>query len=124
MPFARISLHRGKSPEYLQTLSHQLHEALVEAFGIPPEDRFHAIHQHEVGELVYDTSYLGGPRSHDFVLVAITGGKPRDTATKRHFYRVLVARLEQVIGLSPEDVMVIINTTEGEAWSFAGGRGN
>ena len=47
MPYARISLHRGKSAEYLQALSHGVHDALVEAFAIPVGDRFHIIHQHD-----------------------------------------------------------------------------
>lgn len=73
MPYARISLHRGKSPDYLQALSQGLHDALVESFNIPVADRFHVIHQHEVGEMIIDPNYLGGPRSHDYVLIAITG---------------------------------------------------
>eukprot|EP01132_Coremiostelium_polycephalum_P023298 gene23298-27715_t len=103
MPYARISLHRGKSPEYLQALSQGLHDALVESFKIPDADRFHVIHQHEIGEMIIDPNYLGGPRSHDYVLVE---------------------RLEAAIGLSPEDVMVVITTTAADEWSFAGGRGN
>ncbi|WDU65243.1 tautomerase family protein [Pseudomonas poae] len=124
MPYARISLQRGKTPEYLQALSQGLHDALVETFAIPVADRFHVIHQHDAGELIIDANYLGGPRSADYVLIAITGGKPRDTATKRRFYQLLAQRLNAAIGLDPEDVMVVISTTAAEDWSFAGGRGN
>jgi len=124
MPFARISLHRGKSPEYLRRLSEELHEALVESFEVPASDRFQVIHQHEVGELIFDRDYLGGPRSEDFVLIAITAGRIRDTATKRRFYRRLVERLSVAPGIDPEDVMVVISTTQADEWSFGGGRGN
>ncbi|WP_273825885.1 MULTISPECIES: tautomerase family protein [Pseudomonas] len=124
MPFARISLHRGKSPDYLERLSQSLHEALVESFDVPPTDRFQVIHQHEVGELIFDGYYLGGPRSQDYVLIAITAGRSRETAVKQAFYRTLVARLQAALGLDPEDVMVVITTTAADEWSFAGGRGN
>jgi len=124
MPFARISLHRGKPPEYLRRLSEALHEALVESFEVPPADRFQVIHQHEVGELIFDRDYLGGPRSEDFVLIAITAGRIRDTATKQRFYRRLVERLRVAPGIDPEDVMVVISTTQADEWSFGGGRGN
>ncbi|WP_017903918.1 tautomerase family protein [Pseudomonas asplenii] len=124
MPFARISLHRGKSPEYLERLSQSLHEALVESFEVPATDRFQVIEQHEVGELIFDRHYLGGPRSQDYVLIAITAGRPRETAVKQAFYRTLVARLQAALGLDPEDVMVVITTTAADEWSFAGGRGN
>ena len=124
MPYARISLHRGKPAEYLHALSHSVHDALVEAFAIPAGDRFHVIHQHDVGELIVDADYLGGPRSADFVLIAITGGKPRDTATKQRFYQAVTQRLSASIRLDPEDVMIVISTTAAEDWSFGGGRGN
>ncbi|MCU1742150.1 MULTISPECIES: tautomerase family protein [Pseudomonas] len=124
MPFARISLHRGKSSEYLLRLSEELHEALVESFEVPATDRFQVIHQHEVGELIFDRDYLGGPRSEDFVLIAITAGRIRDTATKQRFYRRLVERLRVAPGIDPEDVMVVISTTQADEWSFGGGRGN
>ncbi|MBV6749363.1 tautomerase family protein [Pseudomonas chlororaphis] len=124
MPFARISLHRGKSPAYLRRLSEALHEALVESFEVPATDRFQVIHQHEVGELIFDRDYLGGPRSEDFVLIAITAGRIRDTETKRRFYRRLVERLSVAPGIDPEDVMVVITTTRADEWSFGGGRGN
>lgn len=124
MPFARISLHRGKSAEYLRALSQGLHDALVESFEVPLADRFQVIDQHEAGELIFDPGYLGGPRSHDFVLIAITAGRPRSTLTKQRFYQDLVTKLNRATGLDPEDVMVIVTTTEAEAWSFGGGRGN
>ena len=124
MPFARISLHRGKSAEYLQALSQGLHEALVESFEVPLADRFQVIDQHETGELIFDPDYLGGPRSHDFVLIAITAGRLRSQQTKQGFYQDLVKKLNRATGLDPEDVMVVVTTTEDEDWSFGGGRGN
>ena len=68
--------------------------------------------------------YSGGPRNHDFVLIAITAGRPRSIATKQRFYQELVSKLNHALGLDPENVMVVITTTEAEDWSFAGGRGN
>ena len=121
MPFVRISLLRGKTPAYLQALSDQIHQALTETFDVPADDRFQAIHQHEPGELIFDRTYLGGPRSDDFVLIAITAGKPRSTEVKKAFYRRLVERLAQSPGLRPEDVMIVITTTASDEWSFSRG---
>lgn len=121
MPFARISLLRGRSPDDLRALSASLHQALVEAFDVPPDDRFQVIHQLEPGELIFDRHYLGGPRSDDFVLIQIAAGRPRSTAVKQAFYRRLVALLAAAPGLRPEDVMVIISTSGADEWSFGGG---
>ena len=121
MPFARISLMKGKSPEYLRALSNSVHRALVEAFEVPPDDRFQVIHQHEPGEMIFDRHYLGGPRSDDFVLICITAGWLRGTPVKKAFYKRLVAVLAEAPGVRPEDVMVVINTTNRDEWSFSGG---
>ncbi len=40
---------------------------------------------------------------------------------KHAFYRRLVERLRDAPGIRPEDVMVIINTTETIDWSFGSG---
>jgi phenylpyruvate tautomerase PptA (4-oxalocrotonate tautomerase family) len=122
MPFARVSLLKGKPPEFIRSLSDNLHHALVDAFDVPADDRFQAFHQHEPGEFVFDRHYLGGARSDDFVLIAITAGRPRSTDTKKAFYGRLVALLAERPGLRPEDVMVVITTTGSDDWSFGGGR--
>lgn len=122
MPFTRIYLLRGKPPAYLQAVSDGLHQALVEAFEVPPEDRFQAIHQHEPSELVFDRRYLGGPRSDNFVLVSVMAGRPRSADTKRAFYRCLVERLAESPGIPAHDVMIVIGTTGAEDWSFSDGR--
>jgi len=121
MPFTRISLHSGKSAEYLRALSDSLHQAMVDTFEVPPADRFHVFHPHAPGELVYDRDYLGGPRSDDFVLIAITAGRPRSTDAKRRFYGRLAQALAESPGVAPRDVMVVITTTQAEDWSFASG---
>ena len=124
MPMSRISLLKGKSPEYLRALGDSLHAAMVEAFNVPPTDRFQVIHQHEPHELMFDRHYEseGGARSDDFVLIAITAGKPRGTELKQAFYRRLVERLAEAPGINPTDVMVVITTTQLDEWSFSAGR--
>jgi len=121
MPFARISLLRGKSPVFLHALSDNLHRALVEEFEVPRDDRFQVIHQHVREELIFDRNYLSGPRSDNFVLICITAGRQRETRVKQAFYRRLVELLSDAPGIRPEDVMVIINTTGVEDWSFGCG---
>ena len=121
MPFTRISLRKGKSPDYLKAISASLDQALVEAFQVPEKDKFQVFHQLEPGELVFDRNYLGGPRSDDFIHFHISTGKPRTREVKQRFYRRLVDRLKQSPGVRPEDVMVIIAESPYEDWSFASG---
>lgn len=122
MPTVRISLLRGKQPEYLRELADTVYQAMHEAFDVPVNDRFVMIHQHEPHEFAFDRNYLGGPRSDDFVLIAITIGRPRDGQTRQAFYRRLTALLGENLRIAGEDVMVQITTSESDDWSFGGGR--
>lgn len=121
MPFTRISLIRGKSPDYLRAIQKSLQQALEEAFDVPLNDRFVAIHQHEPGELSFDRDYLGGPRSDDFIVFAISAGRPRTEETKRGFFKRLVELLAAEPGVRPEDVMIIITTSKSDEWSLSHG---
>lgn len=121
MPMSRISLLKGKPPEYIRALGDGLQQAMEESFNVPKGDRFQLVHQHEPYEMMFDRSYEGGPRSDDFVLIAITIGKPRSTELKQAFYRRLVELLAESPGLRAEDVMVVVSSSQGDDWSFGGG---
>ena len=121
MPFVRISLRRGKPKAHLRAVADAVHQALVDTFDIPVADRFQAIDQYEPEELIFDRDYLGGPRSEDFLLVCVTSGKDRSASTKQKFYRRLAETLTTSIGLRPQDLMVIVYSTEIGDWSFSDG---
>jgi hypothetical protein len=121
VPFTRISLLAGKSPAYLAAVSDSLDRALVECFETPEQDRFAAIHQHQPGELIFDRTYRGGPRSDDYIFFHIITGKARSPETKARFYQRLVENLAAAPGVRPADVMVAISNSTFEDWSFASG---
>lgn len=121
MPYGRITLLKGKSPDYLRSLADGLHQAMVETLNVPAADRFQIIEQKEPGELIFDRHFLTGERSDDFVLITITVGLPRTTEAKQAFYERLVSLLEASPGIRRDDVMVVISATTLEDWSF--GRG-
>lgn len=122
MPFTRISLKESKSPAYLQAVADSLDRALVEAFEVPENDRFVVLHQHRDGELIFDRSYRGGPRSDDFILFHITTGRTRSPDTTTRFFRQLVDNLQAAPGVRPEDVMIVIANSTFDDWSFASGQ--
>ena len=121
MPLVSIALLKGKSPEYIRALSAGVHQALIDAFDIPPGDQFQLIRQCEPGELIYDPDYLGIHRTDDVVFIHITAGKWRNTKVKRRLYKRLVELLAQSPGLRPEDVQVIISPNDPDDWSFGNG---
>src|ERR1700685_2510974 len=121
MPFVNISLARGKPGEYLEAVSRAAHDALVAELHMKPEDEFQLIHQHEMGEMVFNRSFRGGPRSEDWIVFTITDGLERGQRAKRRFYQTLVRVLHEGPGVRPADVFVMMTVTPAENFSFADG---
>ena len=121
MPLVRISLVRGNPPAYRRKVGDAVHLALVDAVGVPPLDRFQLITEHEPGDLVYDSSYLGIARSSDLVIVQITLSAGRSLEQKRALYRNIAANLAKAAGLRPEDAWINLVEVPKENWSFGNG---
>ncbi len=121
MPFTRIILRQGRRDDELGRISDILHHTLVDEFAVPPADRFQIIETLAPSHLIYDPHYLTGRRSADYMLFYITAGKPRDHRQKQNFYRVLTNRLVTALGISPDDIMVVIQFTSPEDWCFGNG---
>ena len=121
MPLVRISLAKGKPEAYRRKVGDAVHRALVEAVGVPPLDRFQLLTEHEPGDLVYDSNYLGIARSGDLVIVQITLSAGRTLEQKRALYRRIAANLAAAVGLRPQDAWINLVEVAKENWSFGNG---
>jgi 4-oxalocrotonate tautomerase len=121
MPFVRIFLRPGTTPEYRKALGDGVHRALVEAIAIPPDDRFLVISEHAGSDLTFDPQYLGVHRSDRFVLVQITLSAGRKPQQKRNLFKRIAEILAESPGLPPQDLMTVLVETAWENWSFGNG---
>jgi 4-oxalocrotonate tautomerase len=121
MPFVRIFLRPGTTPEYRKALGDGVHRALVEAIAIPPDDRFLVISEHAGSDLTFDPQYLGVHRSDRFVLVQITLSAGRKPQQKRNLFKRIAEILAELPGLPPQDLMTVLVETAWENWSFGNG---
>lgn len=121
MPLVNISLLKGKSREHIRAISDGVHAALIEAYKIPPKDRFQLIRQYEREDFIYDPDYLDIHRSDDVVFIHIIAGNWRDTPIKQALYRAIADRLVKSPGLRSEDVQIVITANERDEWSFGNG---
>jgi 4-oxalocrotonate tautomerase len=121
MPLVRISLVKGKPEAYRRKLGDAVHRALVETIDVPPLDRFQLLTEHEPGDLVYDSMYLGIARSSDIVLIQITLSAGRPLEKKRALYRRIADNLKAAVGLRGEDVWINLVEVAKENWSFGNG---
>ena len=117
----QISLLKGKSREHIRAIADGVHEALIEAYKIPPDDRFQLIRQYEREDFIYDPDYIGIHRTDDVVFIHIIAGNWRDTPIKKALYKAIADRLQHNPGLRREDVQVVITANERDEWSFGNG---
>jgi 4-oxalocrotonate tautomerase len=121
MPFVRISVRQGKSPEYRKALGDGVHRAMVEALAVPEDDHFQVITEHPPEGLIYDPRYLGVERTDNVVFIQITLSTGRKPPQKRRFYKRVAELLAQSPGVRPQDVLINLVEVAWENWSFGNG---
>ena len=121
MPLLRFDLIGGRSEAELKTLLDAAHAAMLEAFEVPPRDRYQIVCEHKPSRLIVEDTGLGIPRTKDVVVVQVVT-RPRGREKKELFYRLLVEKLEAACGIKSSDVMVSMVENADEDWSFGHGR--
>lgn len=121
MPLVQISLRAGKPEVYRQAIFDGLYRAMREAFGVPEDDQFMAMTEHDAASFRYSGSYLGISRSDDVVLIQITASNTRTLDQKKAFFGRIAQLLSENPGLRREDVFVNLVEVSKENWSFGNG---
>ncbi|MGQ4427421.1 tautomerase family protein [Streptomyces violaceoruber] len=123
MPFVRIDAHGGGTDDdRLDALWRAVHDALVEALGIPPDDRFQVLTAHDAarGTLRYG-DYPGVRRDAGIVFVAITLRAGRTTRQKAALYGRIAQLAEEYAGTDPRNVFVTLTENTSADWSLGNG---
>ncbi len=120
MPFARIDLLTGTSAAFRQRVGQVVYEALL-AVGVPENDRFQVIQEHDEDGLIFDPSYLGIERSAGFISIQITWNEGRTTDQKRSLFHAIADGLHTELGVRREDVFINLIEVKKENWSFGNG---
>jgi phenylpyruvate tautomerase PptA (4-oxalocrotonate tautomerase family) len=122
VPFVKLYLRKGKSPEYLRSVADAVHEALVAQANVPRDDRFQVIQQLDEAALIAHPSYGGVNRSKDLVIVEITLNAGRTVEIKKSLYADIARRMQEAADVRPDDVLIVLVEVTKENWSFGGGR--
>jgi 4-oxalocrotonate tautomerase len=121
MPLVRIDLLEGKTPEYREQVGRVVYDAMLEALGVPKNDRFQVITEHPRAGLQFDRTYLGIERSDDCVFLQITLNAGRTLDAKKRFYKAVADGLHEKLKLRREDVFINLVEVQKENWSFGNG---
>ena len=100
MPLLYIDLIEGRTPAEVQALLDAIHDAVVEAFGVPPRDRYQVVHTHPAHEIVAWDTGLGIDRSSRLVVVHVVSRR-RTREMKEKFYELLASNLADAVRAGP-----------------------
>lgn len=121
MPLVRITLRKGRSPEFLREAGNAIHEALVAQANVPADDRFQVFDEVEADRLIAHPSYGGVERSDALIIIEITLNAGRTVEIKKNLYADIVARLSRAVDVRPDDVLINLVEVTKENWSFGKG---
>ena len=124
MPFVRIDALRADAAK-LDGLGRAVHDALVEAIGIPADDLFQVLTSHDgtTGMFRYDPDYLGVHRDDGLVYIDITMRAGRTSDQKKALYARIAELAVKYAGTEPRNVFVTIHENQFADWSFGEGVG-
>jgi phenylpyruvate tautomerase PptA (4-oxalocrotonate tautomerase family) len=120
MPLVRIDIVKGKDAAYRQRVSRVVYEAMVVS-GVPENDRFQIVSEHDSNNFLYDPTYLGIRRTDDLVIIQITWNEGRTVEQKKALYRTIADGLAKSPGIRTEDVFINLVEVKKENWSFGKG---
>ena len=120
MPLARISVPSCLSAEKVRALADAVHEGLVEACGIPPNERFQVISAYAPEMMFVDPTFPNVARSPEASIVEILFLAGRTIEQKKHLFRRIADRAVSA-GFHEDDIMVALTENTPTDWSL--GRG-
>lgn len=121
MPLVRIDVHQVYSVDQTTAIANEVHEAIVEVFGIPERDKFQVVNRLAAGSLVAEDAGLGFERTSGVVVIQIFTQRGRATDLKQRLYKRIAERLA-VVGVAGEDVFIGYVENGPEDWSFGYGK--
>ncbi|MFC6082775.1 tautomerase family protein [Sphaerisporangium aureirubrum] len=117
MPLVQIDLERSLAERLGEQISEGIHQALVDALGMDPADKFQIFRTHAPGEIVFDPTYNGVDRQ-SLVSVQIQMVHMYDVTTKWAMFDQIAKQLE-AIGIRNDDLLISIVENGFEDW-YAG----
>ena len=115
MPLINISILKGKSPDYIKSVSDGINSAVIETMDFPDDDRYQIVHEVEPHCLQYQD------RDGDRVMMHLTMRAGRSNKAKQAFYAKVTENLAKDPGIDPANVLITIVENHDIDWSFRDG---
>ena len=118
MPSATIEVRARYTTEQEIALIDAVHEALVQAFRIPVQDKNVRLVAHEPHRFACPPDRS---RPEAFTLVSVDAFAGRSLDAKRLLYRSIVENLAR-LGIPPDHVTILLRELPRENWGIRGGQ--
>ncbi|TCC47697.1 tautomerase family protein [Kribbella capetownensis] len=118
MPTALVEVRRRYSEAEEVAIMDAIHDALVAAFRIPPEDKNIRLVAHEPHRFACSPNRT---QPEFFTLVTIDCFAGRSVHAKRNLYAEIVNRLAR-LGIPDDHVLITLRESTAENWGIRGGQ--
>ena len=110
------------SSEQKRALADALNLALHESMDTPMDDRFVIISEHKDDEFFIHPTFPGMKRSDKPMIVTVTTGTSRTVEQKRKLAELVTRYAVEKLGVSQDDVTLMMYAIPLESMSFGGGK--
>lgn len=100
-------------------LSDIIHSCVVEALSYPPDKRIHRFFPLDASDFYYPPE-----RSEKYTIIEISMFEGRSVAAKKNLLHLLFERIQQELGITPQDVEITIFETPKHNWGIRGQTGD
>jgi len=121
MPLVRIALRQGQPADFGKKIGEVVFRKMQETIGVPPNDNFQIITNHDANGLIYDPIYLDIQRTDGIVIIQITISEGRSVELKKNLFKAIADTLHAELGVRREDVFINLIEVKKENWSFGNG---
>lgn len=118
MPSSLVEIRRRYTEAEEVIIIDAVHDALVSAFRIPPEDKHIRLVAHEPHRFTHSPG-LTQPEYYTLVSIDCMAGRSLDA--KRNLYTAIVDRLA-ALGIPKDHVTIVLQEIELENWGIRGGQ--
>ena len=116
-PLVKIEIRKGFSAEYKKAILDGVHQALVDALGIPDSDRFQRIYELDMEDFECPTD-----RTDAVTMIQITMFPGRSFNAKKKLYQAIVKNLGENPGIDGYDILIILLEPPMDNWGIRGGK--
>lgn len=115
MPIVTITLQAGRPANEIRAIMDAVHDATVNAFGVPDASR-----NQRLVEIAPDYLFYPQGRSKNFLTVEIASFPGRSAGQKAALYQEITDNLFGRAGIEAGDVMILIHEPARENWGING----